>query len=1091
MDHRWEIEPTRKQLDQVLPDRPRPTQGWDKVCRAPKRLLELHPVDVLVADHTSAGRDQGDQEPEWTALLRSCAPEARPGVVIEVWKPRWIVQPTGPLSKPRRKAMLQLGYQQRSTVIQGTQVGGAVDQQRLIVVYYNPQEKYANDIGGRDWCLTTDRRPRPMSNLLRPVGLVPRRTYWTRSPPDGVPIWNIDPMPDAVGRLIQDARGVRRLLGDELAKALGVPKEWGDARNLRGGEVNHLTGTHIWEYLGRWLFATDHDQPTTKVTADYADFLPDTPSGPAGPRVFESTTGQWSWTAPDLRAGSVWSLARVHSLFEACKGLPDRCAWIDRGLAALEVHRQNYGTKGPQKLQILWWEFPPERWRELREGCSMNFLRAPPAGVTPNSPMDEAELQAATEFVDELVSLGVLRRATAEEVEANGALFTVLKPGQTGQETTQYRVISDMKAGGQNICIGRDPVFLNKAEAVLPQLYSGGYSALADASKMFYQFPTRPDEYRYLGLLHPMTGDMYVYCGLPMGSANSPAVAGRAGYALIRSLTEDYPAIFGSQAATNTWLDILSDSGVYDERLGHGYRIHSPDDDLPAVLVFCHVDDFLIHGPTFEKTSRALTALMDKALRVGFLFNPSKVKPPRQTAKYCGFIYDTTGHPTLRIPEDKRDRALTILDYVLSRKQQPLSRLGLSVLYGTLQSLVPASNARIGQTFLRESYDSLYEENEQDSSSDARWRLYTCTHLSPGAIADLEWWCKALRGGLSAVSRSERAGTLVTTFGDGSGTGSGGTLQTHHRPAVQWMGQWLPHVHFSSSNWKELRTLVATLERILESGGAERVRGTTVFYFTDNSTTYFCVQNGSSKSPGLHALIRKIKLVELQLGCRLVAIHVPGVVLIGQGTDGLSRGVWVSPLQADVDPAKVSRLIFAAVPNPVLWPLFMGPLVSNFLFGLWLKEALDEQLQAGPGCDFVEPPPMRLCDWRQRPRLDQIAHRHTLWCPPPELTQQLISSFLTLWIEEPWDTCATFVVPRVLQHEWGRISKHVSETDLLRVTDLPTALRPELPIPIVVLHIRSHLRSLPLLTPSELELPAVPPNMRWHREQAELLRRMP
>jgi hypothetical protein len=31
-------------------------------------------------------------------------------------------------------------------------------------------------------------------------------------------------------------------------------------------------------------------------------------------------------------------------------------------------------------------------------------------------------------------------------------------------------------------------------------LYSGGYSALADASKMFYQFPTRPEEYRYLGL---------------------------------------------------------------------------------------------------------------------------------------------------------------------------------------------------------------------------------------------------------------------------------------------------------------------------------------------------------------------------------------------------------------------------------------------------------------------------------------------------------------------------------------------------------------------------------------------------------------
>jgi hypothetical protein len=103
---------------------------------------------------------------------------------------------------------------------------------------------------------------------------------------------------------------------------------------------------------------------------------------------------------------------------------------------------------------------------------------------------------------------------------------------------------------------------------------------------------------------------------------------------------EDYPTIFGSQVSTNTWLDVLSDSKVYDEPLGHGYRIYSPDDDLPAVLVFCHVDNFLVHGPTYKKTARALTALMDKAVRVGFLFNPSKVKPPNQAAKHCSFIYN-------------------------------------------------------------------------------------------------------------------------------------------------------------------------------------------------------------------------------------------------------------------------------------------------------------------------------------------------------------------------------------------------------------------------------------------------------------------
>jgi hypothetical protein len=102
-------------------------------------------------------------------------------------------------------------------------------------------------------------------------------------------------------------------------------------------------------------------------------------------------------------------------------------------------------------------------------------------------------------------------------------------------------------------------------------------------------------------------------------------------------------------------------------------------------------------------------------------------------------------------------------------------------------------------------------------------------------------------------------------YGDGSGRGSGGTLQTHGERAIQWMGQWSPHVHYTSSNWKELRTLLVTLERILESGGEARVRASTIFCFTDNSTTYYCVQNGSSSSPGLHELVRQIKLIELKL----------------------------------------------------------------------------------------------------------------------------------------------------------------------------------------------------------------------------------
>jgi hypothetical protein len=72
----------------------------------------------------------------------------------------------------------------------------------------------------------------------------------------------------------------------------------------------------------------------------------------------------WEWKAPDLRPGGDWLLARVASLKAAVCGLPDAHVHLANGLAALDTHRQNYGGS-IHKLQLLWWEFPPEHWEEL------------------------------------------------------------------------------------------------------------------------------------------------------------------------------------------------------------------------------------------------------------------------------------------------------------------------------------------------------------------------------------------------------------------------------------------------------------------------------------------------------------------------------------------------------------------------------------------------------------------------------------------------------------------------------------------------------------------------------------------------------
>jgi hypothetical protein len=73
-----------------------------------------------------------------------------------------------------------------------------------------------------------------------------------------------------------------------------------------------------------------------------------------------------------------------------------------------------------------------------------------------------------------------------------------------------------------------------------------------------------------------------------------------------------------------------------------------------------------------------------------------------------------------------------------------------------------------------------------------------------------------------------------------------------------------------------------------------------VFYFTYNEATYNIFEKGSSQTLSLHILVQQLKSLELALGCRLEVIHVPGTtMIITQGTDGLSRGVWANGFNTD------------------------------------------------------------------------------------------------------------------------------------------------------------------------------------------------
>jgi hypothetical protein len=240
-----------------------------------------------------------------------------------------------------------------------------------------------------------------------------------------------------------------------------------------------------------------------------------------------------------------------------------------------------------------------------------------------------------------------------------------------------------------------------------------------------------------------------------------------------------------------------------------------------------------------------------------------------------------------------------------------------------------------------------------------------------------------------------------------------------------------------------------------------------LFYFTDNTTTYYVVGNATSKNPVLQDMVHRIKLLELGLGCHLEVVHVPGTTMIGQGTDGLSRGVWISSLHQAISSRRLLPSLFAPVQYT---PLLVSWLVNRH------------------PCLRAETPEWHYIPWDTNWSVPDLLDRSTVWCPPPEMASQAISFLLNAYVEAPLTTSSLLLIPRILQRSWGRLSGCITELEVLHPATFPDSLPHAHLLPVCVLHLASHRRVLP--TTNRLDSAPLPadPLHRWHRQQAELLR---
>lgn len=126
-------------------------------------------------------------------------------------------------------------------------------------------------------------------------------------------------------------------------------------------------------------------------------------------------------------------------------------------------------------------------------------------------------------------------------------LVLIEKLAQPGE----YRAIVYGKTGGQDSVCVSDPCKMTSPEHILTLVYRWGWSAMVDASKYFHMFPTKKLEHKFLGILHPKSGKLYVYDRFPMGKRNSPGAVGRFGAAFIL-LVVDSSSILGDISMDNS-----------------------------------------------------------------------------------------------------------------------------------------------------------------------------------------------------------------------------------------------------------------------------------------------------------------------------------------------------------------------------------------------------------------------------------------------------------------------------------------------------------------------------------------------------------
>lgn len=564
----------------------------------------------------------------------------------------------------------------------------------------------------------------------------------------------------------------------------------------------------------------------------------------------------------------------------------------------------------------------------------------------------------------------------------------------------KIRNVVDASKTGLNECLRKLFVRYSSVADAIKYMVPNCYISKIDLADAFFVRPVDSTECDFLGLKHETTGDYYRYRFMPFGVASSPWSMQR--------LAVEIKRIVNEQGLK--YVKPLLDDGSPNPAADYtGFRCAA-----------AYLDDFaFVHPPWLSKAQA--DEQCNSVLKVFGDFGTNVVKLekcdfPALRQEFLGITLDSVAQQAT-ISEDRASKLTHEIDAFCELTPGNVSRKSVASLAGKIQFVAPY--IKDGQASLANVYKARDAFVNQADAADQRraWKDTTLVHVGHEAITSLDkirdslaspdgrrvylsetglnssFWesaqVTAPDGDIDVSGETEHGIDVITT--DASGYAGGGWYRNERFRYDFNREEAAP---FSSSNWRELHTIVQAVRR-----WAPKLRGRRVLIRTDNSTCVSVLTRRNSKSDSLRALYLELSSVARDYNLDLAARHIPGE----QNTlsDLLSR--WHK---------RYDKQDWQFSPEEFLrW----NTRWSHDVDACCDPEGLNSHLPrfwSEVDCALTH-------DWRHQ----------NVWCNPPYVDiERFMVKALEANAESPTDSSATFVVPDWPWAKWYRLVAHFTVT---------------------------------------------------------------